>query len=403
MTTANISIHSQRSTHPAGGENSTGPIYAGLSVFEVDSAIRFAPPVDIAGATVTSITLTLRVKYVEGSGGVLIRLSLAQNTSNLASQTLNANETTTYDYLHSPTYSSFITPPASSEETTSAFASYTIDLTNSVDVANLEDDIIVLIQYSAYQAMMTGETAYMVIDGIGDTTPPSLEIVYTPAAGTDVEGDLVATDDDDAGTHEGSVLVIGESSESDGEDSGVSEGDYVATIGESSASDSPDAGASSGVVVLSGSLGESDSDDAGNQYGAALVAGESSIADDDDSGVSVGEQFGTFGNSDQSDGDDTGSLSGEMSIIGESSSTDADDSGLAQGSVFGVFGQSSLSDSNDTGLSAGDVQLTGSSSINDEDDSGIAAATSEAFPKRGFVPQGMFIRTQFSPGMNVGA
>lgn len=183
MTTATLSLHSQRSSNPGATEESTGQVYAGVDVdAPLNSALRFAPPADIAGATITSVTLTIRAKYSETTGGVLCKFALADNTSNLAAQNLASTAETNHDHLHTPTYTLLATPPAGSVEITSTYASYSIDLTATADVANLEDDVIVLCQYDAFQRFTgSDDTAHITFDGIGETTPASLEIVYTPA------------------------------------------------------------------------------------------------------------------------------------------------------------------------------------------------------------------------------
>lgn len=183
MTTANLSLHSQRALTPAVGETNTGIIYVGqIEGSRYDAALRFAPPADIAGATITSVTLTIRATYSEAEGGVLARFGLAANSGNLASQDLDAATASSYDYLHSPTYGSFDSPPASSEEVAGTPTTYTIDITSSATVGNLENDIIVLCQYDDYYDFAGGPAgATISFDGLGDTSPPTLQIVYTPA------------------------------------------------------------------------------------------------------------------------------------------------------------------------------------------------------------------------------
>lgn len=197
MTTVNLTLHSQRALTPAVGETTTGTIYVGqIGAERYDAALRFEPPADIAGATITSISLTLRARYYESTGGVLVRFGLANNTGNLASQDLDGATATSYDYLHSPTYSS---PPGSSEEASESYATVELDLTSSASVANLEDDIIVLCQYDDFFDFAGGPyDADIFFDGLGGASPPTLEIVYTPVSsgvelGTGGETDTALT------------------------------------------------------------------------------------------------------------------------------------------------------------------------------------------------------------------
>lgn len=406
MTTANISLHSQRSSNPGATEESTGQVYAGVDVDSpLNSALRFAPPADIAGATITSVTLTIRAKYSETTGGVLCKFALADNTSNLAAQNLASTAETNHDYLHTQTYTGLATPPAGSVEITSTYASYSIDLTATADVANLEDDVIVLCQYEAFQRFTgSDDTAHITFDGIGDTTPASLEIVYTPAAttlnheSTDDDDVTVATasveliavsettDADDTSSATTSVLVVTSLDSTDADDTSTAT-TSVLVVASLSTTDADDTSSATASSEMSASSTTTDADDTSLATVSVTASAAHSSTDADDTTLATAEGFGWIADSETTDSDDTTLATVALTVSAVSETTDADDVTLSTASLSSLSASLNSTDADDVTLATVSIVATASLATTDADDVTLATATRNITQRRGFVPR----------------